>query len=165
MQIKDIRSKIKIQSALKRTLDKLRKRGKRVVFTNGCFDILHPGHITYLIKARRLGDFLVIGLNSDASVRKLKGKGRPITPQRKRAELLASLEFVDFVTIFNDATPLDLIKRLKPHVLVKGADWKKKDVVGKAVVESCGGVVKRIPYVKGYSTSSIIKNICSKFGK
>jgi len=165
VQIKGIRSKIRTQGSLRRVLRRLRKRGKRIVFTNGCFDILHPGHITYLRKARRLGDLLVIGLNSDGSVRKLKGKGRPITPQRKRAELLASLEFVDFVTIFNEATPLDLIKRIKPHVLVKGADWKKKDVVGKTVVESYGGVVKRIPYVKGYSTSSIIKNICSKLGK
>lgn len=135
------------------------------MFTNGCFDILHPGHAYYLKRAKALGDILVIGLNSDTSVRKLKGKGRPITPQNKRAKLLASLEFVDFVTVFNEPTPLKLIEKVKPHVLVKGADWKKKDVVGKAFVESYGGKVRRVPYLKGYSTSALIKDISRKFGR
>lgn len=162
---KNIHSKIKSQRNLARILDRLRNRRKRIVFTNGCFDILHPGHINYLKKSKSLGDILIIGLNSDSSVRKLKGKGRPITTQKKRAETLASLEFVDFVAVFNELTPIKLIKKLKPHVLVKGADWKKKDVVGRSFVESYGGRVRSLPYIKGYSTTSLIKAICRKFGK
>lgn len=165
MQKNIIYSKIKNQEALKKILDKLRKKGKRIVFTNGCFDILHPGHIGYLKRSKGLGDLLVIGLNSDASVRKLKGKGHPITPQGKRAELLASLEFVDFVAIFNELTPLKLIKKVRPHILVKGADWQKKDVVGKGFIESYGGKVQRVPYLKGYSTTALIKKICRKFSR
>ena len=154
---------IKKHEALKKIVEKSKREGKKIVFTNGCFDILHPGHINYLRRARQLGDLLVIGLNSDSSVRKLKGKGRPILPQDKRAELLASLRFVDFVTIFNDATPINLIKKIKPDILVKGADWQAKDIVGKDFVESYGGTVKRLSYIKGYSTTAIIKNICKDF--
>lgn len=165
MRVDTIRSKIRGAEPLKRILEDVRKKRKTIVFTNGCFDILHPGHINYLKKSKSLGDILIIGLNSDSSVRKLKGKGRPITTQKKRAEMLASLEFVDFVAVFNELTPIKLIKKIKPHVLVKGADWKKKDVAGKRFVESYGGRVRRLPYIKGYSTTSLIKAICRKFGK
>ena len=126
--------KIKNQKSLKKTLARFRKKGKRIVFTNCCFDFLHPGHIGYLKKSKNCGDLLVIGLNSDTSVRRLKGNGRPLTPQQKRAELLASLEFVDFVVIFNELTPIKLIRELEPHILIKGGDWRKKDIVGKDFV-------------------------------
>ncbi len=158
-----VSSKIKAARALTQYINRLKKSGRHIVFTNGCFDILHPGHIAYLKKAKALGDVLVIGLNSDTSVRRLKGKGRPILPQRKRAEILASLEVVDFVTVFGEPTPIRLIKNIRPHILVKGADWNKKDIVGKTFVESHGGCVKRIPYIKGYSTTSIIKKILKTF--
>lgn len=148
--------KIKNLEQLKKIIAASKKRKKRIVFTNGCFDILHLGHIRYLKKARSLGDKLVVALNSDSSARKLKGKGRPVFPEGKRAALVAALECVDYVTVFNKSTPLHLIKALKPDVLVKGADWRKKDIVGKCFVESYGGKVARVPFVKGYSTSSII---------
>lgn len=157
--------KIRSQASLKKILELHRKKGKRIVFTNGCFDLLHPGHISYLRKAKRYGDLLILGLNSDTSVRRLKGKGRPLISQQKRAELLASLEFIDFITIFNDLTPIRLIKMFRPHVLIKGGDWQKENIVGKDFVESYGGKVRRIPYVKGYSTAGLIKNICRKFGQ
>jgi len=159
VRVDSVRSKIKTRDGLSKILKSLKKKRKRIVFTNGCFDILHPGHISYLKKARALGDILVVGLNSDNSVRKLKGPPRPITPQKKRAELLGSLEFVDFITIFNESTPFNLIRKLKPHILVKGADWKTKDVVGRSFVESYGGKVRRIPFLKGYSTTRLIKKI------
>jgi len=157
--------KIKGQEDLKKALKRAKKSKKRIVFTNGCFDLLHPGHISYLKKAKGLGDILVVGLNSDSSVKRLKGRKRPLTPQRKRLEMLASLEFVDFVTLFNDLTPIKLIKKLKPNILVKGADWKKKDIVGSAFIKSYGGTVKRIAYLKGYSTTALIKKICRKFSQ
>ena len=152
-------SKIKSQAALRKTLAKLRARKKKSVFTNGCFDILHVGHVAYLRKARKLGDVLVVGLNSDSSVRALKGRDRPINTQRDRAKVLACLYFVDYITVFNERTPEKLIKKLKPDILVKGADWKASDIVGAAFVRSCGGRVARIPFVKGYSTTSLIRKI------
>lgn len=151
--------KIKSLPALKKTLGALRRKNKKIVFTNGCFDLLHLGHIEYLKKARGLGDMLVIGLNSDASVRRLKGSSRPLTKQNDRAKVLSSLEFVDFVTIFNEDTPLNLIKALKPDILVKGADWKKSNIVGRQIVESRGGKVKTVKYIKGYSTTRLIENL------
>ncbi|MBI5872921.1 MAG: D-glycero-beta-D-manno-heptose 1-phosphate adenylyltransferase [Candidatus Omnitrophica bacterium] len=135
------------------------KKSKKVVFTNGCFDILHAGHIKYLNAAKRKGDILVVGLNSDASVNRLKGKNRPINPQNDRAEVLAALESVDFIVIFCEDTPLELIKALKPAILVKGGDWKKEDIVGSAIVESCGGKTVVIPYVKNRSTTKVINKI------
>ena len=154
-------NKIQNSKKLKNILARLRGRGKKIVFTNGCFDILHIGHIEYLSKAKRLGQILVIGLNSDSSVKKIKGKLRPINKERSRAKVLASLYFVDYVTIFSEPTPKELIKILKPDVLVKGGDWKIEDIVGSDIVRSYGGKVKRIPFVKGYSTTSVIKKICS----
>lgn len=137
-------------------LRRLRSKGKRIVFTNGCFDILHVGHIDYLSKAKRLGDILVVGLNSDSSVRQIKGKHRPINNELDRARVLSSLSAVDYISIFNEATPRRLIKELKPDILAKGGDWKIKDIVGSDFVRSCGGKVKRIPFVRGYSTTSLI---------
>jgi rfaE bifunctional protein nucleotidyltransferase chain/domain len=130
-------------------LRRLRSKGKRIVFTNGCFDILHVGHVDYLSMARKMGDVLVIGLNSDSSVRKIKGKGRPVNSQLDRARVLSALEPVDYISIFGESTPEKLIKRLRPDILVKGGDWKLDNIVGGKFVRSCGGKVRRIPFVKG----------------
>ena len=135
----------------------LKRRGKRVVFTNGCFDLLHPGHTRYLAEARKLGDALIVAVNSDRSVRALKGTERAIQPEAERAEILAALKVVDYVTIFDELTPQVVIARLLPQVLVKGGDWKLDAVVGRAEVEAAGGQVVLIPVVEGYSTSSIIQ--------
>lgn len=150
-------SKIKSLPALRKILAALRTKGKKIVFTNGCFDLLHRGHVEYLRKARQMGDLLVVGLNSDASVRRLKGAGRPVNRQADRAAVLAALESVDFITIFNEDTPLKTIKALLPDVLVKGADWDKKGVVGKDIVESRGGAVRLVKFLKWYSTTRILK--------
>ena len=157
-----IKDKIKNLKQLKQKLSASKKRGEKVVFTNGCFDILHLGHIKYLAQAKALGDKLVVAVNSDASVRKIKGKGRPVFSQRARTSLVAALEDVDYVTIFSEPTPLRLIKTLKPDVLVKGSDWRKGDIVGKDFVESYGGKVIIARFVKGYSSSDIIKFAQSK---
>jgi rfaE bifunctional protein nucleotidyltransferase chain/domain len=133
---------------------------RRVVFTNGCFDLLHPGHIRSLEQARSLGDLLVIGMNSDASVRQLKGQGRPLIPEKERAELLAALAAVDFVTIFEETTPRELIARLLPDVLAKGSDWQGA-IVGREEVEASGGKVVSIPLEPGYSTTAILEKIRS----
>ncbi len=146
-------------SELKREISKIRKEKKKIVFTNGCFDILHLGHIHLLKKAKKLGDVLIIGLNSDSSVKKIKGEKRPIKDENTRAQILASLEMVDFVVIFKEKTPLRLIKSIRPDVLVKGGDWKESEIVGADFVKSYKGKVKRIKYLKGHSTTQIIKRI------
>ncbi len=151
--------KLKSTPSLSKVLLRLRSKGQKVVFTNGCFDILHPGHVSYLEKASRMGDVLVVGLNSDASVRAIKGKDRPINKERDRAYVLSALSFVDYVTIFGEDTPELIIKKLKPDVLVKGGDWKIKDIVGGDFVKSRGGRVVSIKFLKGYSTSSLIKKL------
>ncbi len=133
-----------------------KRNGRRVVFTNGCFDLLHPGHIQSLEQARALGDALVVGVNSDASVRELKGAGRPILPELERAEILAALECVDAVVIFNEVTPREIIAALLPDVLVKGGDWPGDQIVGREEVEAAGGKVVSIPVVPGYSTTGIL---------
>ena len=138
---------------------KEKRNGKRVVFTNGCFDLLHPGHIESLEKARALGDVLIVGLNSDESVRTLKGPGRPVIPAEERAEILASLECVDAVLIFEELTPQRVIAALLPDVLVKGKDWPGNQIVGREEVEAAGGEVVQVELVKGYSTSEILKRI------
>ena len=150
-------SKIREAKNLAKTLSALRSKGKKIVFTNGCFDIIHAGHVDYLSKARRLGDVLVVGLNSDSSVKKIKGKDRPINRESDRAKVLSSLYFVDYITSFNETTPENLIKKVRPDILVKGGDWKIEDIVGSSFVRSYGGKIKRIPFVKGYSTTSIIE--------
>lgn len=136
-----------------------RKKGKKVVFTNGCFDIIHAGHVRYLKKARSLGDILVVGLNSDSSVKAIKGESRPIVPQNERAEVLSALSSVDRVVIFNETTPEKLIKAIRPDILAKGADWAAKDIVGADIVRKNGGKVSRITLAKGRSTTNIIKKI------
>jgi rfaE bifunctional protein nucleotidyltransferase chain/domain len=136
-----------------------KRNGRHIVFTNGCFDLLHPGHIGSLEQARALGDALMVGLNSDASVRELKGAGRPVLPERERAEILAALECVDAVIIFNEPTPRGVIARLLPDVLVKGGDWPGDQIVGREEVEAAGGRVVSIPVVPGYSTTAMLRKI------
>jgi rfaE bifunctional protein nucleotidyltransferase chain/domain len=154
-------SKIKSQPDMKSFVDRVKGEDKRVVFTNGCFDILHQGHIHYLSEARSFGHYLIVGLNSDRSVRNIKGKHRPLLPQSARAELLAALCFVDGVVIFDEDNPLAIIKYLQPQVLVKGSDWSEDEIVGADIVKQAGGEVKRIPLVPGVSTSEIIRRIAS----
>jgi len=136
-----------------------RAAGRRIVFTNGVFDILHPGHLRYLQAARRHGDVLIVGLNSDASVRRNKGPSRPINPEQERAEVLEALECVDAVSIFDDETPAEIIRRVQPDVLVKGADWPADQIVGRDTVEARGGTVVLEPVEQGYSTTAIIERI------
>ncbi|MFH1980527.1 MAG: D-glycero-beta-D-manno-heptose 1-phosphate adenylyltransferase [Pseudomonadota bacterium] len=139
----------------------LREKGSRIVFTNGCFDLLHIGHIRYLSAARDCGDCLVVGLNADESVHRIKGPERPVTPEDQRAEVLAALSCVDFITVFSEDTPKRLIAAVRPHVLVKGADWAEADIVGADIVRADGGDVVRIPVVKDVSTTGIIARIRS----
>lgn len=139
-----------------------REESKTVVFTNGCFDIVHRGHIEYLTKAKALGDILIVGVNSDESVRRIKGNGRPIVPQEDRAFIIANLVPVDYVCIFNEDTPLNIITYLVPDVLVKGADWKINDVVGKDLVERHGGRVVTIEFTPNQSTTRIIQRILNR---
>ncbi len=152
-------SKLKNLSQMKTIIARLKKEGRRVVFTNGCFDILHVGHIRYLRKARAEGDVLVVGLNTDRSVRAIKGEKRPIVPGEERAEVIAGLECVDYVIFFDDPDPLRLISSLKPHVLVKGADWPKSRIIGRDVVEGNGGRIIRVPLVRGASSTGVIERI------
>ena len=155
-----LKAKIKSPLALKRILLKFsaanRSKKKKVVFTNGCFDILHKGHVHYLEQARGLGDLLIVGLNSDDSVRRLKGPERPLNPLEDRLEVLAALESVDFVTWFDTDTPLCLIQSLKPQILVKGGDWKIDQIVGAQDVLASGGSVRSLQYIQGSSTTEII---------
>lgn len=144
---------------------RLRSEGKRIVFTNGCFDLLHAGHARYLRRAAALGDVLLVGLNSDASVRRLKGAGRPVQGAADRAYLLASLSCVSYVTVFPEDTPARLIGEIIPHVLVKGGDWKGREIVGADVVRSHGGAVKTIRFLPGRSTTSIIARAAELGGK
>ena len=145
--------------SMRRERDTLRREGKRLVFTNGCFDLLHRGHVQYLAEARALGDALVVALNSDRSVRLIKGEGRPILTELERAEVLAALAAVDYVFVFDDETPRDVISRLLPDVLVKGGDWAIDQIVGREEVESAGGIVQSLPYLEGSSSSDIIDRI------
>lgn len=142
---------------------RLKQEGKKVVFTNGCFDILHAGHVDYLNKARECGDALILGLNSDSSVRLIKGEKRPIVPQEERAYILAGLKAVDYVTLFDEPTPKEIISELIPDVLVKGADWALDKIVGRDVVEANGGVVKTIEFVNAQSTTNIIKTVLERY--
>lgn len=148
-------------ATLAATLAPRRAAGARIVFTNGCFDLLHPGHVRYLAAARACGDVLVVGLNDDASVRRLKGPGRPVLGLDERAEVLAGLASVDHLIVFGDDTPLALIRALSPDVLVKGADWAEEDIVGRADVLAHGGRVERVAVVPGVSTSEIVRRIRS----
>ena len=150
---------------LKQKVELHRRRGDKIAFTNGCFDILHVGHVRYLREARKAGDLLVVALNSDASVRAIKGAKRPLVPQRQRAEVIASLEAVDYVTLFDETTPLKLIEYLRPDCLIKGEDWSEEAVVGRDAVRSWGGAVILIPMVEGASTTNIVEKILGIYGK
>ena len=141
--------------------DKFRDENKNLVFTNGCFDLIHPGHVDILIKARTLGDALMVGINSDSSVRRIKGESRPILDENSRALMLAALEVVDWVVLFDEDTPIELIKAVKPGILVKGEDYKVEDVVGREIVEEYGGKVELIPFTMNISTSAILEKIRS----
>lgn len=153
------RSKVLPLEEAYRAVRKRKADGARIVFTNGCFDLLHPGHTRYLIAAKGLGDVLIVAVNSDRSVRSLKGDGRPILPQEERAEVLAALEAVDYVTIFDDPTPRAVIARMLPDVLVKGAGWGQDEIVGRDEVEAAGGRVVSMPAVEGFSTTSIVEAV------
>lgn len=144
---------------LKKIVNKLKKEGKKVVFTNGCFDILHLGHVKYLDEAKKLGDILIIGVNSDDSVKVLKGRGRPIMPEEERAEILAALECVDYVVIFYETNPENLIAQLKPDIHVKGGDYTKDEIPESKLVESQGGKTVILKEIEGKSTSNIIQKI------
>ena len=152
-------NKIINRDRVSQIIDDLRRKGKKIVFTNGCFDLLHVGHLRYLKQAREEGDILILGLNSDRSVRELKGEARPLFPQDERAELLAALSMVDYVVIFDERTPLDLIKEIRPDILVKGGDWRREDIVGGDEVEASGGRVVVVPEIPGRSTSNLVDEI------
>ncbi|MBU1042896.1 MAG: D-glycero-beta-D-manno-heptose 1-phosphate adenylyltransferase [Candidatus Omnitrophica bacterium] len=154
-----IKAKIKTLPSLTKIIAKHKQAKQKIVFTNGCFDIMHRGHVNYLQTAKQKGDILVVGLNSDASIRKIKGKSRPINCQLDRSEVIAALASVDYVTIFNQDTPLELIKAIKPDVLVKGADWKASDIVGADVLKQYGGKIAREKFLSGYSTTKLIEKI------
>lgn len=152
-------SKIKSLAELKRIATLKKLQGKKIVFTNGCFDILHYGHVMYLEKAKAIGDILIVGINSDASVRSIKGKFRPIVNEKDRAGVIAGLESVDYVVVFRDVTPDKLIRALKPDILVKGSDWKNKGIVGADFIKSYGGKVATVKLAKGRSSTNIIRKI------
>jgi len=157
--------KIVTRAALTAVSRRMAREGKRLVFTNGCFDLMHPGHVRLLSRARRLGDALAVALNSDKSVRRLKGPQRPILKQKERAEILAALECVDFVVIFPEPTPQQIIRAVKPKVLVKGGDWSPSSIVGRDTVEGYGGEVRVIPLQRGFSTTAILRRILSGQGR
>lgn len=157
------RSKIRGLFEARRLRLQLGKSGKTVVFTNGCFDILHPGHARYLEDAASLGDHLIVAVNSDSSVRSIKGPKRPILNEKSRAELVASLQSVGTVIIFQEDTPLEVIKEILPDILVKGADWPEEKIVGADVVRKSGGKVERIPFAPGFSTTSIIEKVIERY--
>ncbi len=144
---------------LRRKIQKLKKQKKKIAFTNGCFDVIHSGHVRGLEKARALADILVVAINTDRSTQRLKGKNRPIFPLKERAKILSAFEFVDFLVSFDELTPLKVIKTLKPDILVKGGDYPEGEIVGSQFVKSCGGKVKRIPIYKNYSSTRIIKEM------
>ena len=158
-----MKSKFKTLHELKATLDAIKKTGNKVVFTNGCFDLLHAGHTRYLKEAKLIGDYLVIAINSDKSVRGLKGDKRPIVPEAERAELLAALEVVDFVTIFDEPDPYNVINELKPDFLVKGGDWGEGEIIGSDIVIENGGKVIRLPYIEGSSSTNIVETIIERY--
>ncbi len=155
-----MQGKIKSVEELKAVVSGAKAEGKKVVFTNGCFDLLHRGHLHLLREAKKLGDILIVAINNDLSVKKLKGPKRPILPEADRAELIGALEMVDYVTLFHEADPYHLIKELQPNILVKGGDWTTERIIGGEVVEKEGGRVVAVPYLDGYSTTQMIERMC-----
>lgn len=158
-----LENKIQGLEKLKKLVSYLKSRDKKIVFTNGCFDLLHYGHAKYLQDAAKKGDILIVGINSDDSVKRIKGTKRPVVNEKDRLRLVASLESVDYVVLFNEDTPLKIIKAIKPDVLIKGADWNKDNIVGRGFVLSYGGSVSTVKLVKGYSSSNLIKKIAKRF--
>lgn len=159
-----MREKIIPRSKLKTTVRKWREKGKKIVFTNGCFDLLHAGHVRYLKKAKAMGDCLILGLNSDRSVKRIKDPARPLIPEIQRAEVLAALECLDAIVLFDEPDPKNLIEEIRPDVLVKGADWALKDIVGADLVKRYGGKVRRVKLVPSLSTTAIIQRILQRYG-
>lgn len=157
--LEKIKSKIHTLSTIDEIVKKWKAQDLKIVFTNGCFDLLHYGHVHYLAEAKALGDKLIIGLNADDSVRRLKGENRPIKGEQSRKIILAALECVDIVILFSEDTPLRLVDLIRPHVIVKGGDWQAKDIVGADIVLADGGVVKSLPFVDGYSTTKLEQKI------
>jgi rfaE bifunctional protein nucleotidyltransferase chain/domain len=156
--------KLKSLEEIKAIIVEARNNRKRVVFTNGCFDLLHRGHVHILREARACGDVLVVGINSDKSVKQIKGRARPVLPESDRCELLGAMEMVDFVILFNEPDPYDLIAAIQPDVLVKGGDWNSEKIIGADLVEEGGGRVVVVPYIKGFSTTEIIERIRNSDG-
>jgi len=159
-----ITGKIKSPNALKAIISGLKKKAKKIAFTNGCFDILHYGHVKYLEDAKKSADYLIVAVNSDDSVKRLKGVKRPLCVLNDRMKVLSGLSSVDYIVSFNEDTPLEIIQYLKPDILIKGADYKIKDIVGNDIVRSYGGTVKRVEYLKGLSVTSLIKKIVTRYG-
>jgi D-beta-D-heptose 7-phosphate kinase/D-beta-D-heptose 1-phosphate adenosyltransferase len=151
--------KVQSRDQIKAAAARAKKQGKKIVFTNGCFDLLHVGHLHVLREAKKLGNVLIVALNSDRSVRKIKGPERPIVSESERAELIAALEMVDYVTLFDEPDPIPLLREIQPDVLVKGGDWGEGGVVGRELVEGWGGKVAVIPYLEGHSTTNIIEKV------
>ncbi|MBN1405457.1 MAG: D-glycero-beta-D-manno-heptose 1-phosphate adenylyltransferase [Candidatus Omnitrophica bacterium] len=158
-------AKIKSHKQLTAIVSSLKRKKKKVAFTNGCFDILHAGHVKYLEDAAKKADILIVALNTDSSIRRIKGPIRPLTKLKDRQYVVAALGCVDYVTSFSEPTPLALIKNLKPDFIIKGADWKVSDIVGRDFVSTYGGIAATVLYKKGYSTTAIIKKIAGSFGK
>ena len=157
--MRPFQDKIKEREELRKIVARLKKDGKRICFTNGCFDIVHQGHVLYLEETRRYGDCLIVGVNTDSSVRKIKGENKPIIPLEGRATVLAALEVVDYVVPFDESSPFELISYLRPHVLVKGGDWEVSEVIGRELVDET--IV--VPYIEGVSTTGIIKTILQRY--
>ena len=154
-----MKNKITSLKFLTEVCKSLKKKKKKIVFTNGCFDIIHRGHVSYLNQAKKAGDILIVGLNKDISIRRIKGPLRPINNENDRAFVLAALEMIDYIVMFADDTPLKLIESLRPDILVKGSDWALNDIVGKDILDSYGGKIKRIKLVRGRSTTNVIDRI------
>jgi len=156
---RSVPGKVQSRDQIKATAARAKTQGKKIVFTNGCFDLLHVGHLRVLREAKKLGDILIVGLNSDRSVNDIKGPERPIVSEAERAELIGALEMVDYVTLFDEPDPIPLLREIKPDVLVKGGDWGESGVVGRELVEGWGGKVAVVPFLEGHSTTNIIEKI------
>ncbi len=162
-QPRGLKTKLKSLEILKNEIKALQQQGKKIVFTNGCFDILHAGHVDIFQQARNLGDALVVAVNSDISIKKIKGEKRPVVPQAQRMQVLAALEAIDYVVIFEEEDPLMIIEELQPDILVKGGDWPVETIVGREIVEKKGGKILSIPLMEGISTTNIIEEVKKRF--
>ncbi len=162
-QPRGLKTKLKSLGIIKNEITALQQQGKKIVFTNGCFDILHAGHVDIFQQARNLGDALVVAVNSDISIKKIKGEKRPVVPQAQRMQVLAALEAIDYVVIFEEENPLKIIKELQPDILVKGGDWPTEAIVGREIVEKKGGKVISVPLMEGISTTNIIEEVKKRF--